>query len=113
MRAETPLSPVCLRGLRTADGDTIVSWTRRGRDNADSWIGADIPLDEPFERYRVEVLGGAGVIRTVEVEEPQWLYALADEIGDFGERQSSLAIRIRQIGERVPLGLPAEAVLPL
>ena len=113
MRAETPLSPVRLRGLRTADGDTIVSWIRRGRDNADSWIGADIPLDEPFERYRVDVLGGAGAVRTAEVEEPQWRYALADEIGDFGERQSGLAIRIRQIGERVPLGLPADAVLSL
>jgi hypothetical protein len=113
VRAQTPLSPVRLRGLRNAAGDAAVVWTRRGRDNADSWIGADIPLDEPFERYRIEVLGGDRVVRAVEVEQPQWVYALADETADFGGRQSSLSVRIRQLGERVPLGLAAEATFAL
>jgi hypothetical protein len=111
LRAETPLAPVHLRCRRTDAGDTVIAWTRRGRDNADSWTGADIPLDEPFERYRVEVLDGADiVVRTVEVATPEWTYPLADEVLDFGERQTNLAVTIRQLGERVPLGLPARAI---
>ena len=111
LRAATPLAPVHLRCRRTDAGDTVISWTRRGRDNADSWTGADIPLDEPFERYRVEVLDGTdAVIRAAEVATPEWTYPLADEVLDFGGRQASLAVTIRQLGERVPLGLPARAI---
>ncbi|WP_160005484.1 glycoside hydrolase/phage tail family protein [Rhizobium sp. 18055] len=113
MRAETPLSPVHLRCARAPSGDAVITWTRRGRDNADSWIGADIPLDEPFERYRVDVLDGDSVVRTAEVDRPEWTYASADQAQDFGGQQSSLTVRIRQIGERVPLGLPAAATFQL
>lgn len=111
LRAETPLAPVHLRCRRTGAGEALISWTRRGRDNADSWTGADIPLDEPFERYRVEILDDADVvIRAVDVETPEWTYPLADEVLDFGGRQASLAVTVRQIGERVPLGMPARTI---
>jgi hypothetical protein len=113
VRAETPLAPVRLRCARASDGDAVITWIRRGRDNADSWIGADIPLDEPFERYRVDILDGDTVVRTVEVDRPEWTYASDDEAQDFGGRQDSLAVRIRQIGERMPLGLPAVATFQL
>jgi hypothetical protein len=97
-RALTPLSPVHLRCIRngsgSGSGSTVVSWTRRGRDNADSWIGTDIPLDEPFE-----------------VDRSEWTYLQADETADFGGRQVSLSVRIRQVGERIPLGIPAKATL--
>lgn len=109
LRAETPLAPVHIRCRRTDDGVKI-TWIRRGRDGADSWLPADIPLDEPFERYRVEILDGDAVLRTSEVERAEWIYAPADELTDFGQRQESLKVRIRQLGERVPLGMPADAI---
>ncbi|KQV32622.1 hypothetical protein ASC97_03390 [Rhizobium sp. Root1203] len=111
LRALTPLSPVHLRGVRNDGGNIVVSWTRRGRDNADSWIGTDIPLDEPFERYRVEIMDGATVVRVAEVDRSEWTYPRADETADFGGRQVSLSVRIRQVGERIPLGIPAKATL--
>lgn len=114
-RALTPLSPVHLRCIRNGNGSgsgsAVVSWTRRGRDNADSWIGTDIPLDEPFERYRVEIIDGATVVRVAEVDRSEWTYLQADETADFGGRQVSLSVRIRQVGERIPLGIPAKATL--
>jgi hypothetical protein len=111
MRAETPLSPVHIRGERQVTGDTRITWVRRGRVEADNWDGTDIPLDEPEERYRIELLDGAIVRRRVEVTEPVFTYAVADEIADFGRPQSNLSLRIRQMGRAVPLGLPAETIV--
>jgi hypothetical protein len=113
MRAETPLAAVHLRAARNADGVATISWVRRGRVDADNWLAADIPLDEPFERYRVEILDGAAARRTAEVDGPRWTYAPADEIADFGTLQEALSVRVRQMGQRVPLGLPATARLTL
>ncbi|PZM17078.1 baseplate multidomain protein megatron [Rhizobium tubonense] len=111
LRAQTPLSPVHIGGSRGLDGSALMTWIRRGRVDADNWIPPDIPLDEPSERYRIEVLKGDKVLRQVEVTGPAWRYAAADEISDFGERQTQLQIRIYQMGQRIPLGIPAVALV--
>ncbi|KXG87086.1 baseplate multidomain protein megatron [Agrobacterium bohemicum] len=109
-RAEMPLAPVHLRGMRGADG-VLLTWMRRGRVEADGWDAADIPLDEASERYRVEILSDDVVRRTIEVSEAACLYAASDEVADFGSQQTTLAIRVRQLGRAVPLGIAASAVL--
>lgn len=112
LRAETPLAPVHLRATRRA-GAIQCSWVRRGRIEGDDWDAAEILLDEPEERYRVEVLKGTQVKRTVEVTEPRLVYTAADELADFGAPQAALGFRVRQIGRAVPLGLAAEAVIEI
>ncbi|HEX5935745.1 MAG TPA: phage tail protein [Pseudorhizobium sp.] len=112
LRAETPLAPVHLRGRREAGG-VHLSWVRRGRFEADDWEASEIPLDEPEERYRVDILDGVEVRRTAETGTPAFLYTAADEFTDFGAPQQSLAIRVRQVGRAVPLGLPSNAVISL
>ena len=107
-RALTPLSPAHLRARRTVDG-VALSWVRRGRISADSWVPAEIGNDEGFERYRVEILDSETVIRTVESELPSYLYTAADELADFGAPQASLDFRISQAGKRVPWGVPKSA----
>lgn len=109
VRAQTPLAPVHLRCARDASGAAVFSWIRRGREEADGWTASDIPLDEPYERYAVELLDGETVVRSIEADQPQWTYPPADEAADFGSAQSNLIIRVRQLGQRVPLGLPALA----
>ncbi|HEX2146850.1 MAG TPA: hypothetical protein VHG11_04270, partial [Pseudorhizobium sp.] len=89
------------------------SWMRRSRIEADDWEAADIPLDEPEERYRIDVLDGPRVKRAAEAAGASFLYAAMDELEDFGSRQTSLAVRVRQIGRAVPLGLPADVVISL
>lgn len=113
MRAETPLSPVHLRAARGEAGAVEFSWIRRGRVDADNWIAADIPLDEPFERYRIEVMADGVVRRQVEVGVPRWTYPLTDELADFGGVQSALTMRVRQMGQRMPLGIPAVATMTM
>jgi hypothetical protein len=112
LRAETPLSPVHISGARMADGSALLRWVRRGRVDADNWIAADIPLDEPRERYGVRILNGNDVVvRQADVDGPAWQYAVADETSDFGDRQTQLKVSIFQIGERVPRGIPATALI--
>ncbi|WP_449224053.1 GTA baseplate fiber-binding domain-containing protein [Aliirhizobium smilacinae] len=61
-RAETPMAPVHLRAERRSDGDIAIGWTRRGRIDADGWEASDIPLDEPQERYRLDLMAGGAVV---------------------------------------------------
>jgi hypothetical protein len=112
LRAETPLSPVHLKAVRTEAGDLALSWIRRGRTDADAWSDGDIPLDEETERYRVEILDGEVLRRAVEVTEPRLIYAADVEIADFGAEQESLKVRIRQLG-RMAAGIPTEATIPI
>lgn len=113
LRALTPLSPVHLRAGREANGAVRLSWIRRGRFDADSWLGADIPLDVPRERYRVQILGPGGVKRSVEVETPAFVYDADSQTADFGGLANTLTVEVRQFGERVALGLPVRASFTL
>ncbi|MBO0134565.1 baseplate multidomain protein megatron [Agrobacterium burrii] len=112
LRAQTPLAPVHLSGERKSDG-VLIKWKRRGRMEADGWDASDIPLDEPFERYRVEVLEGEAVKRMAEVSEPLWFYPAAAELTDFPILRDHISVRVRQLGRAVPLGVAAQALLPL
>ncbi len=110
-RADTPLSPAHLRGTWLASGTIRLSWVRRGRIDADDWESADIPLDEPEERYRVEILSGAAVARRFEVSGPACDYTLAQQVTDFGSARASLSVRVRQMGRKVPLGAAMQRVI--
>jgi len=112
VRAQTPLAPVHLSGKRRRDG-ILLKWKRRGRVEADGWDASDIPLDEPFELYRVEVMDGGTVRRAVEVPEPFWLYPAGDELTDFPQLRDHISVRVRQLGHAVPLGVVSQALLPL
>jgi hypothetical protein len=108
LRALTPLAPVHLKADRRPDGAIALSWIRRGRLDADDWLAPDIPLDAPAERYRVEIGTAAGAtVRSIDVDEPAYLYSTAGQAEDFGAPVSSMSLRVRQHGARVPLGLPA------
>ncbi|MCA1866508.1 glycoside hydrolase TIM-barrel-like domain-containing protein [Agrobacterium genomosp. 3] len=112
LRAQMPLCPVHLSAERKKDG-VLIRWKRRSRMEADGWDASDIPLDEPFERYRVEVLEGEAVKRVAEVSEPLWFYPVAAERTDFPVLRDHISVRVRQLGRAVPLGVAAQAFLPL
>lgn len=89
-----PFAPVRPRARRTAGGIEI-SFTRRGRIDSDGWGLAEIPLGEEREDYRIDILDGAVVKRTLVSAAPAALYA--NEIADFGAPQSRLRLRIAQV----------------
>ncbi|MCT7662751.1 baseplate multidomain protein megatron [Shinella kummerowiae] len=112
-RALTPFSPVHLRGKRGTDGAVRFSWMRRGRIDSDNWAAADIPLDEPSEAYRLDILSGETVLRSVDTTAAAFTYSTSSELADFGAPQTTISIRVRQLGRAVPLGLPARATITL
>lgn len=110
LRAQTPLSPVHCRARRNGSGDITLSWVRRARLDGDSWLPAEVPLDEVLEAYRLEILDGSVIRRAVETSEARYVYPQAQELVDFGGLQSSLRLRVRQLG-RIAEGIAAEAEL--
>ena len=113
-RGLMPLSPVHVRARRdAASGDIAIAWTRRTRIGGDGWAAVDVPLGEAGEAYRVEILDGASVRRTIETTAPLAVYAAADELADFGAVQASLDLRVAQLGATVGAGIARTVTLPL
>lgn len=107
VRARLPLSPVHLRLRRRPNGDAELTWVRRGRIDADSWLGEEIPLGEENERYRIEIApAGGATVRMVETGEPHWTYTAALAGADFPARPAALDVTVRQIGAGAGAGLP-------
>ncbi|MDP8916835.1 MAG: hypothetical protein M3M95_06495, partial [Pseudomonadota bacterium] len=81
---------------RTPGGGLRLTWTRRARVGGDAWDG-EPPLGEAAERYRVEVVNGAEVVRAWEVSEPQASYSAELMVSDFpGGGPNPLRVRVRQ-----------------
>jgi hypothetical protein len=76
-----PLRPCHLR-LRTEGGDRRATWIRRGRIDADSWEGMDVPLGEASEIYLVRIRDAAGVRREATVTAPAFTYTAAMRSAD-------------------------------
>ena len=107
LRALTPLSPVHLRVNRVG-GDLDFSWIRRGRVEADRWEGADIPLGEEREEYRVEIAApGGAALRTQTVSAAAWLYPSAAILADFGAFPEEIELTVRQFSVAAGWGVPA------
>jgi hypothetical protein len=107
-----PWSPTRVRATRAGDG-VHIDWIRRTRRGGDTWDSLEVPLNEASEAYRVEILSGATVKRTIDTTTPAALYAAAAEIADFGAPQSSLSVRVAQLSALAGPGRPRAATLQL
>lgn len=107
-----PWSPVHLRGVRNEEG-VFLFWIRRTRKGGDSWDTLEVPLGEDAEAYRVEILSGDSVVRTLQSSAPQALYAAADELADFGAPQTALTVRVAQLSSVAGPGRARTATLTL
>jgi len=105
------LAPAHLRAVRRSDGIHL-SWMRRTRIDGDSW-NAEVPLGEDSEAYRLEILSGTSVVRSIACDSASALYANADELADFGAAQHSLRVRVAQLSGTVGAGFPTERTLTL
>ena len=114
LRALTPLSPVHLKAVRQSGGDIDISWIRRGRIDADSWLGSEIPLGEGAEAYRVDIAAGSGdIVRSLIVALPSFTYTAVSMAEDFPATPESIRIAVCQISAAIGPGAPASTVLTL
>jgi hypothetical protein len=90
-------------------GGVQVRWTRRTRIGGDDWGSGEVPLSEVREVYRVEVIKGSAVLRTLEVNQTEWLYSAADQSADFTVNERSLIqIRVSQGSDSYGWGVPTQ-----
>lgn len=109
-RGLKPLSPAHVRATRSG-GDILLSWIRRTRIGGDSWEAAEVPLAEDVERYEIDILDGASVVRTLTAATPSCVYAAADQVADFGSTQATLSVAVHQMSAAYGRGTPRFAVI--
>lgn len=90
---------VCdVRGARALDGAITITWKRRTRAGGDWADGMDVPLSEATEAYSIDVMSGSTVLRTLTATSQTVDYTAAQQVTDFGAVQSSLVVRVYQLG---------------
>lgn len=102
-----PLSPVALTVTLLPNGDRTIGWTRRSRAGF-AWIdGADAPLGEEAEQYRITVTVGGVVTRSADVAETLWTYSAAAFAADGAVAGTSATIGVAQLSAIVGAGAAA------
>ena len=76
-RGLLPFAPALLAAERLSSGHVTLSWIRRTRFGGVGWELAEVPLNEATEAYRLKILDGANVVRSVDVPTPSYLYTTA------------------------------------
>ena len=95
-----PPAPVGLHWVASEDGGATLRWTRRSRAGWRWGDGADAPLGEENEAYRVDVAG-----RSVTVMVPELAIGAAERAG------GPLAVTVRQVGTHAA-SRPAAITIP-
>ncbi|MGD9815056.1 MAG: glycoside hydrolase/phage tail family protein [Hyphomonadaceae bacterium] len=108
-----PWAPAHLRARREGSGDVAIAWVRCARAGGDAWGAGDAPLGEEGESYRLEILSGGAVVRSVTTFSPAYLYGSAEQTADFGAPPGSLRIRVAQLGAGGAAGLNKELTITL
>lgn len=109
-----PYAPVRLRARRTAaSGDVAFGWIRRTRQGGDDFDGVEVALGEASERYRLDIVDGTTLVRSLETTAPAAVYAAADQTADFGELPASLTVSVVQLSETMGDGWPLRVTLAL
>ncbi|QWK78209.1 baseplate multidomain protein megatron [Ochrobactrum sp. BTU1] len=102
VQALKPLSPVHLKAERLSNNDLLFGWIRRGRVDADSWLGEEIPLGEEREAYQVEIWRSDVLVRSVQVQAASWIYPSADRLSDLGS--SDFQLRVAMVSSKIGAG---------
>jgi hypothetical protein len=101
-----PLSPAALTATALPNGDLAIRWTRRSRAGF-AWIdGADAPLGEEAEQYRVSVAVNGTTTRSIDVVEASWTYPAAALTADRAA-PGPLTISVAQLSAMVGAGAQA------
>lgn len=93
-----PPSVAHLSAERLSSGDTEIGWIRRSRCGWHWPDGADAPLVEEFERYRIILQPGVGAARSFESSSPAYLYTATDRDTDVLSGAAETTVTVVQLG---------------
>jgi hypothetical protein len=107
-----PYSPYVRKAERQAGGSIRLEWLPRVRQNGGMLNGEETTLDQPFDRYEIDVMNGTTVVRTTAIDSVRaWDYPAATIASDFGSVADSITVRLYQIGKIVGRGFVKELVV--
>ncbi|WP_420140895.1 phage tail protein [Sphingomonas sp.] len=93
-----PLAPVALSAERLGDGTIRFRWRRRSRTGW-AWVdGADAPLGEDVERYRLDLSSAAAARRSIMLDQPLYDYPLAAQDEDGLASPTTITAAVVQQG---------------
>lgn len=103
--AKRPYAPCHVKATRNNSGDVTLTWIRRTRFDGDAWEQYEVPLNEDFEEYQMDIWDGPSLARTITgLSSPTYVYTAAEQTIDFGSPQSSLTITVYQMSAAVGRG---------
>lgn len=88
-----PYAPCHLR----ASGN-LITWIRRTRVDGDGWDGADVPLGESRESYRLRIIKNGTVLHQVDVDSPR--YSVPAEIWASATSVGPCTIAVAQLSDQ-------------
>lgn len=111
-RGLRPYSPVHIAGVDDGAGNITLSWVRRTRINGDSWDYIDdVPLNEAYERYEVDILDGSdNVVRTLTVTDATSVVYTAAQQSTDGI-SAPFDIIVYQLSDQVGRGIGRRATI--
>lgn len=89
-----PYAPVDIR----ATADSRIVWSRRSRLDYPPPYTQQPPLGEASESYELDIMSGSTVLRTIATSAPTCDYLPTMQVEDFGAVQSSVSVRVYQLG---------------
>jgi len=105
-----PWSPAHMRVRARQDGGFDLGWVARSRVDGDRWDGGEASAD-PI-RFRVRVVAGGQIVRTLTVDGNAALYPSSDVAADFPEGPGADAtVAVAQWGDGYGWGAEAKAAL--
>jgi hypothetical protein len=105
-----PLRPAHLRARPDAGG-ILISWIRQTRSGGDAWDIENVPLSEDSEKYHLQIMNGAVMLRSFNPVQPQQLYTAAQMTADFGAVPTSLSVKVAQLSTVFGAGTYLEGIV--
>lgn len=109
--AQRPYAPKNVRATKDGMGNITFTWQRRDRHGE---LIENPLLSEDYEQYYLEILSGTlpqTVVRSQIVNSSSYSYSANNQTADFGEVQSSIALKIAQVSSSFGNGTFATVLL--
>lgn len=106
-----PRAPVHARGTRDGSNNLTIDWVRRTRLITPGLGAGPVPLNEETEAYRVDVMSGATVLRTIAATSPQASYSAAEQTADGTTPGDPVTVKIYQLSASRGRGRAGEFTL--
>jgi hypothetical protein len=112
-RGLLPFSPAQVTAERSGGGDVAVGFVRRSRlAGSDAWGAGEIPFAEAAG-FEIAVGPAGAPLRTVTRPTPDWIYAAADQIADFGALPATLDLTVTEVSPTAGPGIPRAVTIAL